>query len=39
MGRLLLDGLFDGEHCFRMEALSAHSTRFTESIFRGYSLA
>jgi hypothetical protein len=27
-GRLLLDGLFDGEHYFRVEALSAHSTRF-----------
>jgi hypothetical protein len=25
---LLLDGLFDGEHYFRVEALSAHSTRF-----------
>mgnify|MGYP000477668504 CR=1 FL=1 len=30
-GRLLLPGLFDGEHRFELEALPSGSTRFTQS--------
>jgi hypothetical protein len=30
-GRLLLPGLFDGEHIFRIEALADGRTRFTQA--------
>lgn len=36
MGRLLLPGVFDGEHAFRIEALGAHKVRFVqEEQFQG----
>ena len=31
LGNLIVPGLFDGEHSFRLEALDAQRTRFTQS--------
>jgi hypothetical protein len=31
LGRVLVPGVFDGEHSFRLEAISAGRTRFTQS--------
>ena len=37
IGRLLLPGIFDGEHAFRIEALHANRVRFIqEEKFRGF---
>jgi hypothetical protein len=31
IGRVLVPGVFDGEHCFRLDAVSPARTRFTQS--------
>lgn len=36
LGRFLLPGIFDGEHCFQIEPLSEHRVRFVHSeVFSG----